>query len=221
MIGLVLKRAGWPRAPFILGFVLGGLVETSYYQTAVIWGWSALWRPMTIVLLRPARGLDRVSRGHAPAGQIHEQRRRGAAGVESFLGAIFLAGILAVSFETVGAHSSSVGRRGCPGHRDDHSRNHPRTGFHGTSFDPAGREAAPRGRHPGLSALATPSSALCPTAGAYLVTVLRRERDRHVDRRCRSWRHSCSSNTAYSPWCLMSRLSGKSAGRLLWTFFWR
>jgi TctA family transporter len=49
-LGLALKAAQWPRAPFILGFVVGDLLEASSYQTAVIWGWSALARPMTIVL---------------------------------------------------------------------------------------------------------------------------------------------------------------------------
>lgn len=49
-LGLTLKAANWPRAPFILGFVVGDLLETSSYQTAVIWGWSAAARPMTIVL---------------------------------------------------------------------------------------------------------------------------------------------------------------------------
>ncbi len=49
-LGLALKAANWPRAPFILGFVVGDLLEASSYQTAVIWGWSALMRPMTIVL---------------------------------------------------------------------------------------------------------------------------------------------------------------------------
>ncbi len=49
-LGLALKSANWPRAPFILGFVVGDLLEASSYQTAVIWGWSAAARPMTIVL---------------------------------------------------------------------------------------------------------------------------------------------------------------------------
>ena len=49
-LGLALKAANWPRAPFILGFVVGDLLETSSYQTAVIWGWSAATRPMTIAL---------------------------------------------------------------------------------------------------------------------------------------------------------------------------
>jgi putative tricarboxylic transport membrane protein len=49
-LGLALRAAGWPRAPFILGFVVGDLLEASSYQTAIIWGWSALARPTTIAL---------------------------------------------------------------------------------------------------------------------------------------------------------------------------
>jgi hypothetical protein len=49
--GIGLKLANWPRAPIILGFVIGVLLETSFYQTSVIWGWSALTRPITAILL--------------------------------------------------------------------------------------------------------------------------------------------------------------------------
>jgi TctA family transporter len=48
--GLLLKRADWPRAPFILGFVMGPIAETSFIQTAGIWGWSALARPFTLLM---------------------------------------------------------------------------------------------------------------------------------------------------------------------------
>ena len=50
-LGLALKRAGWPRAPFILGFVLGRLAETAFTQTMIIWGWSFVFRPISAVLL--------------------------------------------------------------------------------------------------------------------------------------------------------------------------
>ena len=49
--GLALRWGGWPRAPFILGFVLGGLGETSFNQTATIWGWTAIYRPLTAILV--------------------------------------------------------------------------------------------------------------------------------------------------------------------------
>jgi putative tricarboxylic transport membrane protein len=50
-VGIGLKLANWPRAPFVLGFVIAGLAEGSYFVTAYVWGWSALARPMTIFLL--------------------------------------------------------------------------------------------------------------------------------------------------------------------------
>lgn len=50
-IGLALKRVGWPRAPFLLGFVLGPIAETSYIQTTQIWGWGMFLRPATLVML--------------------------------------------------------------------------------------------------------------------------------------------------------------------------
>jgi hypothetical protein len=51
VFGVGLKLANWPRAPFILGFVIAELAEESYFLTASIWGWSALTRPITVVLI--------------------------------------------------------------------------------------------------------------------------------------------------------------------------
>jgi putative tricarboxylic transport membrane protein len=51
ILGIGLKLANWPRAPFILGFVIAGLAEGSFFLTAEIWGWAALTRPITILLL--------------------------------------------------------------------------------------------------------------------------------------------------------------------------
>jgi hypothetical protein len=104
VVGLVLKHAGWPRAPFILGFVLGGLLETSSYQTAAIWGWSALGRPMTIVLL----GLlavwviyVAVARRPRPA-----EARHGHPAAELLLAGLFLAAVAAVWSESWSARQS-------------------------------------------------------------------------------------------------------------------
>lgn len=49
-LGLVLKWLDWSRIPFLLGFVLGPIIEVSYLQTSQIWGWSALQRPGVWVL---------------------------------------------------------------------------------------------------------------------------------------------------------------------------
>ena len=214
VIGLVLKRADWPRAPFILGFVLGGLVETSSYQTAVIWGWSALARPITIVLLillvawiaylavtrRPAK---------SPAAQS-------GSAVEVFLAAIFLTGILAVCSESWSARWS-VGAVAVLGIATAIPAII-RTGI-GNIFDRQNEKL----HHVGATLtflLATPFFGVVPSAGIYLVTVLRR------------------SGTGMSAALLLVAtflliqygllamvfdvsVEREIVGHLLWTFFWR
>nr|WP_246715137.1 tripartite tricarboxylate transporter permease [Aestuariivirga litoralis] len=50
-VGVVLKLADWPRAPFAVGIVLGPIAETSLHQALSIWGPSFLLRPWTFMLL--------------------------------------------------------------------------------------------------------------------------------------------------------------------------
>ena len=50
-LGLTLKWLSWPRAPFLLGFVLGPLAEISFIQTSQIWGWSMFLRPASLLML--------------------------------------------------------------------------------------------------------------------------------------------------------------------------
>ncbi|MEM9999263.1 MAG: tripartite tricarboxylate transporter permease [Pseudomonadota bacterium] len=51
LIGIALKKLDWARAPFLLGFILGPLAETSYIQTSQVWGWSMFARPATLAML--------------------------------------------------------------------------------------------------------------------------------------------------------------------------
>ncbi|RYE08700.1 MAG: hypothetical protein EOP22_12315 [Hyphomicrobiales bacterium] len=51
VLGVALKWVGWPRAPFLLGFVLGPIAELSYIQTTQIWGWAMFLRPMTLAMV--------------------------------------------------------------------------------------------------------------------------------------------------------------------------
>jgi TctA family transporter len=51
VLGIWLKLANWPRAPFILGYVVGPLAERSWFHTVEIYGWSAFRRPLTLVLV--------------------------------------------------------------------------------------------------------------------------------------------------------------------------
>ncbi|MEX0853985.1 MAG: tripartite tricarboxylate transporter permease [Bauldia sp.] len=50
MLGLLLRAAGLPRAPFLLGFVMGPIAETSLGKTIQVFGASALLRPGVIIL---------------------------------------------------------------------------------------------------------------------------------------------------------------------------
>ncbi len=50
VLGVMLYLAGLPRAPFLLGFVIGPLVETSLTKTIVVFGSSAAYRPGVILL---------------------------------------------------------------------------------------------------------------------------------------------------------------------------
>lgn len=51
MFGVSLECAGWSRAPFFLGFVLGSMLERSFYQTQQVWGLEAFQRPLFLLLL--------------------------------------------------------------------------------------------------------------------------------------------------------------------------
>ncbi|MCC6983506.1 MAG: tripartite tricarboxylate transporter permease [Bauldia sp.] len=48
VIGIGMKLANWPRAPFILGYVIGDMAEASWFHTQQIYGWKVLQRPLTI-----------------------------------------------------------------------------------------------------------------------------------------------------------------------------
>jgi len=50
-IGLVMKRAGWPRAPLILGFILGRIMENSLHISMQAYGIGFITRPICLALL--------------------------------------------------------------------------------------------------------------------------------------------------------------------------
>ena len=50
-LGYAMKRWGYPRAPLVIGFVLGRLAETNLALALQLWGWAFLARPLTAVLL--------------------------------------------------------------------------------------------------------------------------------------------------------------------------
>ena len=51
MLGLAMKWLGWPRPPFILGFILGPIIEQNLWTAVNVFGpWGMLTRPISIVL---------------------------------------------------------------------------------------------------------------------------------------------------------------------------
>jgi TctA family transporter len=56
-IGYLMVRFGWPRPPFILGFILGNLAETYLYVSTSRYGVDWLYRPKVIILLILAIGV--------------------------------------------------------------------------------------------------------------------------------------------------------------------
>jgi TctA family transporter len=46
-----MMRFGWPRAPLVLGFVLGKLAETYLFISMARYGYSWLGQPLVIVLI--------------------------------------------------------------------------------------------------------------------------------------------------------------------------
>ncbi len=51
VIGWGLQRYDWPRAPFIIGLVLGKIAEESLHKALGLWGMSFFWRPLSLVLI--------------------------------------------------------------------------------------------------------------------------------------------------------------------------
>lgn len=51
MIGYAMLRANWPRAPFVIGLVLGRIAEESLHKAMDLWGMSFFTRPISMVLI--------------------------------------------------------------------------------------------------------------------------------------------------------------------------
>jgi putative tricarboxylic transport membrane protein len=50
MLGLYLRRFGWPRPAFLIGFVLADQTESYLYQAVQFYGWSFLTRPGVLII---------------------------------------------------------------------------------------------------------------------------------------------------------------------------
>jgi len=51
VVGYGLLRFGWPRAPFVIGLVLGRISEESLHKALGLWGLSFFTRPLSLVLV--------------------------------------------------------------------------------------------------------------------------------------------------------------------------
>jgi putative tricarboxylic transport membrane protein len=51
IIGYALLRSGWPRAPFVIGLVLGKIAEESLNKALGLWGMEFFLRPLSLVLI--------------------------------------------------------------------------------------------------------------------------------------------------------------------------
>jgi putative tricarboxylic transport membrane protein len=56
-LGYLMVRYGFPRPPFILGFILGHLAETYFYISTVRYEMQWLFRPKVLVILLIAVGV--------------------------------------------------------------------------------------------------------------------------------------------------------------------
>jgi TctA family transporter len=51
LLGYVMIRCGWPRAPLVLGFVLGRIAENNFYISMTRYGNAWLYRPVVLILI--------------------------------------------------------------------------------------------------------------------------------------------------------------------------
>ena len=51
LLGYLMIRSSWPRAPLVLGFVLGRIAENNFYISTIRYGFSWLLRPVVLILL--------------------------------------------------------------------------------------------------------------------------------------------------------------------------
>jgi TctA family transporter len=50
-VGYGMLRANWPRAPFVIGLVLGRIAEESLHKAMDLWGLAFFTRPISMVLI--------------------------------------------------------------------------------------------------------------------------------------------------------------------------
>jgi TctA family transporter len=51
IVGYGMLRYNWPRAPFVIGLVLGRVSEESLHKALGLWGWQFFLRPLSLILI--------------------------------------------------------------------------------------------------------------------------------------------------------------------------
>ena len=51
IVGYLLLKHGWPRAPFVIGLVLGKIAEESLNKALALWGMQFFLRPLSLILM--------------------------------------------------------------------------------------------------------------------------------------------------------------------------
>jgi TctA family transporter len=90
--GFVLSTLGWPRAPLMLGFVLGPMIERRLAVSQQLHEWSALWRPsvLSIAAVAAAYVLVRIYSGRRAGADPRPRRGASAGDVPSSAGLVVL-----------------------------------------------------------------------------------------------------------------------------------
>jgi putative tricarboxylic transport membrane protein len=79
IIGYGLLRADWPRAPFVIGLVLGRIAEESLHKALQLWGMQFFVRPLSLVLI----GMITATLAFAIYQNVRPARTQRLAGVSS------------------------------------------------------------------------------------------------------------------------------------------
>jgi putative tricarboxylic transport membrane protein len=78
ILGIFMKRFGWPRPAFLIGFVLAGQAETYLYQALQFYGWNFLTRPGVLIIAAITIGSvwlgTRTRIGEGPPGSEEGQK---------------------------------------------------------------------------------------------------------------------------------------------------
>jgi hypothetical protein len=98
IVGTLMKEAGWPRAPMVLGFILGRIMESSLHLSISSYGMSWITRPICIVLaIIILTTLFLAVRSQMGAGRPGQQQPAKAEGEDGSVGASILVGVGAIA----------------------------------------------------------------------------------------------------------------------------